>query len=184
MTFGTLNAAYICEQGLPNKEYLMHLFDLFKEYSDKVTPVEYSRFDVRYGTTNTSWYFNTVTLPIFYQFAKLFYVRTEGTKLVTKVIPSNIASMLTPRALAYWIMDDGFYTKRGGVTLCTDSFSSEEVLLLKSAIEVNFNLACSLHKKPKGQRIYISGRDHSKLVKLLGPYMIPSMIYKIGESKS
>lgn len=181
MTFSDLGAAFICEQGSPNKAYLAHLFDLFKEYCDKIAPVEYSRLDVRYDKTNTSWYFNTVTLPIFLPFAKLFYLRTVGTRHVVKMIPLDISSMLTARALAYWIMDDGFHTKRGGVTLCTDSFTNDEVLLLKSAIEGNFNLSCTLHVKPKGKRIYISGRDLPKLVKLVGPYMIPSMLYKLGQ---
>ena len=30
-------------------------------------------------------------------------------------------------SLAFWIMDDGQQVKRGGVTLCTDSFDLEEV---------------------------------------------------------
>jgi hypothetical protein len=41
-----------------------------------------------------------------------------------KIIPQNIADHLTARSLAFWIMDDGQQVKRGGVTLCTDSYST------------------------------------------------------------
>jgi hypothetical protein len=50
-----------------------------------------------------------------------------------KVVPSNISSILTPRVLAYWIGGDGTFEKSGGVTiLCTDSFTVNEVELLRS----------------------------------------------------
>jgi hypothetical protein len=55
------------------------------------------------------------------------FLDSEGKK----VIPTNIADHLTPRSLAFWIMDDGQQVKRGGVTLCTDSYSEEEVDLQK-----------------------------------------------------
>ena len=51
-----------------------------------------------------------------------------------KTIPVNIADYLTPRSLAFWIMDDGQAVKKGGVTLCTDCYKPEEVNLLKFAL--------------------------------------------------
>jgi hypothetical protein len=36
-------------------------------------------------------------------------------------------------------MDDVQQVKRGGVTLCTDSFYLEEVNILKEALKLNFN---------------------------------------------
>jgi hypothetical protein len=48
-----------------------------------------------------------------------------------KHIPTNIAEEFTHRSLAIWIMVDGQQVKRGGVTLCTDSFDLEEVNILK-----------------------------------------------------
>src|SRR4051812_47439998 len=45
----------------------------------------------------------------------------------------------------------------GGLTLCTDSFTETEVLLLISVLQVKFGMICSIQKAPnKGQyRIYI-----------------------------
>ena len=48
-----------------------------------------------------------------------------------KIVPENIAELLTPRSIAFWIMDDGQQVKKGGVTLCTDSFKSDEIDKLK-----------------------------------------------------
>jgi hypothetical protein len=46
-------------------------------------------------------------------------------------------------------MVDGQQVKRGGVTLCTDSFKSDEILILREALKTNFNLETSIHKKQK-----------------------------------
>jgi len=44
-------------------------------------------------------------------------------------------------------MDDGQQVKRGGVTLCTDSFKSEEISLLRNALSSKLNLTTTIHKK-------------------------------------
>jgi hypothetical protein len=38
---------------------------------------------------------------------------------MVKIVPSNIASMLTPSGLAYWIMDDGYWDGKT-IKLCTE----------------------------------------------------------------
>ena len=86
---------------------------------------------------------------------------------------------LSPQALAYWIIGDGQYVKRGGITLCTDNFTLTEVLILKNALESKFGLLCTLHKKNKYHRIYISKRSFDKLVFIVKPYMHPLFIYKL-----
>lgn len=180
-SFTSGNAAYICEQSSVHKDYLFHLFDLFKDFTDKVEPVKYTRVDARNGVTSTSYYFNTVALPIFIQFAKMFYTEVAGTRKVIKVVPSNIYDLLTPRALAYWIMDDGMYVKRGGVTLCTDSFTKAEVGLLKGVLESKFGFICQIHHKGANQRIYISGKSLGKLTTMVKPFMHESFMYKLAK---
>jgi hypothetical protein len=77
--------------------------------------------------------------------------------------------------------------KRGGVTLCTDSFSSEEVNLLREALKNHFNLNTSIHKK-RGvnnsiyERIYINKVSLNEVKPLLKNYMHYSMLYKINET--
>lgn len=44
-------------------------------------------------------------------------------------------------------MDDGQRVKRGGVTLCTDSFSSEELSTLEKFFFKKVSLETSIHMK-------------------------------------
>lgn len=90
---------------------------------------EYLREDPRYKTTNKSLYFRTQSIEELKPMADLI-LDTEGKK----IIPQNIADHLTARSLAFWIMDDGQQVKRGGVTLCTDSYSTGEISILREAL--------------------------------------------------
>nr|AYE93399.1 LAGLIDADG homing endonuclease [Termitomyces sp.]AYE93413.1 LAGLIDADG homing endonuclease [Termitomyces sp.] len=107
-------------------------------------------------------------------------------KKVKKVIPANIADHLTPRSLAFWIMDDGQQVKTGGVTLCTDSYNKEEVNILREALKNKFNLETSIHNK-KGfngaiyERIYIKKEGFEEIKPSLVPHMHESMYYKINK---
>ena len=56
-----------------------------------------------------------------------------------KIIPNNIGELLTEIGLAYWLMGDGFYRKnRGGVFICTDSYTPKEVELLVETLMNKF----------------------------------------------
>jgi LAGLIDADG DNA endonuclease family len=84
-------------------------------------------------------------------------------------------------------MDDGQYEKRGGLTLCTDSFTVQEVLLLKFVLETKFDLICTVHKKMKQgnrldhySRIYISTKSLPVLNTIVANFMHPSMLYKLS----
>ena len=84
-------------------------------------------------------------------------------------------------------MDDGF--KKGqGIGLCTESFTTLEVELLRDILISKFELTVTLQVRHssggrKGYRLYISGESREKLLSLVRPYFIPSMLYKLdGES--
>jgi hypothetical protein len=104
-----------------------------------------------------------------------------------KKIPTNIGEHLTHKSLAHWIMDDGQQVKRGGVTLCTDSYNSEEIGILRKALNDNFNLITSIHNK-KGrdesvyERIYINKTSLEEVKPLLKEHLHSSMLYKINEN--
>lgn len=82
-------------------------------------------------------------------------------------------------------MDDGQQVKNGGVTLCTDSYNSEEINLLRDALTNNFNLITTIHTK-KGKngaiynRIYINKTSLDLIKPLLIPYFHSSLLYKIN----
>ena len=50
-------------------------------------------------------------------------------------------------------MNDGQQVKRGGVTLCTNSYKPEEISILKKVLLKNFNLITIIQKKKKSSRI-------------------------------
>ncbi len=177
-----LDKAFISfEQSKKKIEYVNYLYKLCKEAGFILDEIKtYSRIDTRYSKTNKSLYFRTKSLKEFKYLSDLF-LNKEGKK----VIPLNIADYLTLKSLAFWIMDDGQQEKKGGVTLCTDSFSIEEVQLLRKALQTNFNLVSSVHNK-KGKnnnyykRIYIFKNSLDEIKPALKEFMVDSMLYKIN----
>ena len=185
-----LNKAFISfEQSSKKREYLNYLLNITKEgklplMEESVR--EYLRDDPRYKTTNRSLYFRTQSIEELKPMADLFLDR-EGKK----IIPQNIADHLTARSLAFWIMDDGQQVKRGGVTLCTDSYSTGRlrISILREALKKNFNLETSIHNK-KGandaiyERIYIKEDELENIKPSLKSHMHESMFNKINENQS
>jgi LAGLIDADG DNA endonuclease family len=135
---GYKNARVQFKQSTAHKEYLEHLYDLFKEYCGSKPKIT-SWFDSRPDRNKeySSMKFGTYILPCFNEFYDLFY--HEGTKC----IPSNIGDLLTPLSLAFCIADDGTFDKSNQtVILCTDSFTLEEVELLINVLNDKWNLEC------------------------------------------
>jgi LAGLIDADG DNA endonuclease family len=101
-----LDKAFISfEQSSKKIDYLNYLHTLTKEgglplMDNKIK--EYLREDLRYQTKNKSLYFRTQSLEELKPMADLF-LDAQGNK----VLPTNISDYLTPRSLAFWIMDDG-----------------------------------------------------------------------------
>jgi hypothetical protein len=143
---------------------------------------EYVREDSRYKTKNKSLYFRTQSLESLKPMAELF-LDTEGKK----TIPTNISDHLTARSLAFWIMDDGQQVKKGGLTLCTDSYNSNEIHILREALKQNFKLDTTIHNK-KGRNdaiyeiIYIKKDEFENVKPSLIQHMHSSMLYKINEN--
>jgi len=77
-------------------------------------------------------------------------------------------------------MDDGQQVKRGGVTLCTDSYKHEEIEILRNVLKDNFNLNSSIHNKKSNnesvyERIYLSKQSFEDLKPSLIPHMHETM---------
>ena len=96
-----------------------------------------------------------------------------------KVVPYNIYDLLTPVALAHFIMGDGGF-KSKGIFLCTDSYSIQDVVRLMNVLIIRYDLRCTLHKSNENYRIYISRNSVGKVLEIVKPYLIPSMYYKVG----
>jgi hypothetical protein len=164
INFSASKASIKFEQGIKNKLYLEFLFELMKEYASKPEIREQKRVDSRYNKINISYFFNTITSELFLPFANIFYKKNQNNRI--KIKPKFLFELLTPRALAFWICDDGQFVQRGGLTICTDSYTKKEVLFLKFILEKKFDLICTIHNKnikKNYYRIYISSKSLLKL---------------------
>jgi hypothetical protein len=85
----TLIVRLTFHQGLVHKDYLMHLYELFKIYGAMSPKITNPAPDKRTGKTYNTIRFLTYSLPCFAPLYELFYV--DGKK----VIPNNIAELLT-----------------------------------------------------------------------------------------
>ena len=67
----------------------------------------------------------------------MWYSWDNGENKFVKIVPLNISEMLSEISLAYWIMDDGYFDSHGRtktLLLCTESFTKEECIILKSLL--------------------------------------------------
>jgi LAGLIDADG DNA endonuclease family/Proton-conducting membrane transporter len=137
------------------------------------------------GKELIQYWFSTKRLPILSKLHSLWYKKINGKYI--KVIPSNIKEVLTPIGLAHWIMGDGYFTK-GIIIICTDNFSQKEVLKLIEVLDRKFGVKSTLNKRTNPNsnivwRIRISKLSMERLIKLVVPYFIPKMLYKLGVKK-
>ena len=95
-----------------------------------------------------------------------------------KAVPPDVADLLSPLALAVWLMDDGA-ADHFGATLQTHSFSEDEVEVLRRALGERFDLVT----RPRGNRgatiVYVPASEMSRLQEIAGPYVIPELAYKL-----
>lgn len=88
------NSSLQFKQGMINKDYLFHLYDIFKELCKMEAKVT-SFVDKRSNKTYSYALFNTQSLECLNYYRNLFY--HNGVKIV----PGNIGDLLTPASLAY-----------------------------------------------------------------------------------
>ena len=170
----TKNTRFLFEQGEVHRDYIFHLYDIFKDFC-KTEPKITSRLDKRTNKTYSTIKFSTVTSPLFNYYFNLFYVKG------IKIIPANLGELITTRGLAYWAMDDGNKTGTG-FRLNTQSFTKDENLFLIKILKDKFDLDCTLNISNKIQyRIYIKTKSMPKFKELVSPYFHESMMYKITE---
>nr|QWC53663.1 LAGLIDADG homing endonuclease [Rhizoctonia solani] len=161
-------------QGLVHKDYLDHLYDLFKAYCMSTPKIYDVKPHKKTGKVYSGIRFTTYSLPCFNYYHNIFYPAGK------KVVPLNIGELLTPLSLAYWIADDGGFDKSTGrIRLSTNSFTLEEVNLLASILNKKWDLKCAVHYN-NGHVINIAARSVPAVQALLKDIMPSMMKHKIG----
>ena len=175
---GAVNANFKVEHGLQQKDYVYWKYQILK-------PFVFTKPKISYRTNENgeryakSWWFRTIRHPMFTQIYREFY-EGEGYRNGRKIIPPKIEKELNPFVLAVWIMDDGSYS-RNKIDISTYCFSLEEIHRLQTSIKKITGIKVSYYRdRDKGWRIYFNREPTKELIKIIRPYIIPSMMYKIG----
>ena len=195
----THNARLRIDHSYPGQEaYVRHLYNIFKSLCGKEPTVIVRKPDKRNNKIYSNILFKTYNLPCLNEYHSLFYkdsgfLHKSGETRFIKGIPSCISELLTPLALAHWIMGDGYFTSDKTVILCTESFTKEEVQLLIDVLNKKFNIIAGMQKRTRtnlglseniGWRIRISNKSVGKLTSMVVPYFITELLYKLGTNKS
>ena len=120
------------------------------------------------GKEATQYWFSTKRLASITQLYNRWYKEVNGKHI--KILPLNIEELLTPLALAHWIMGDAYFAN-GSVKICTDNFTKEEVLI--QVLGDKFGIKATINKRSNATgnvvwRINISRLSMEKLKKISG----------------
>ena len=170
--------------------YCDHLYSIFSKWV--LTPPQISKRSN--GLKRKT--FKTISHSSFRFYGQQFYENLAlvlqpnaetGLKKRRKKLPKLIHRWLSARSLAYWFMDDGSCKSATsfGVVLNTHNFKLCEVQTLCQILTNRWNLQCWPRKqknkfyKKVYYQIYISGQSFKQFLKIIEPYLIDSMRYKL-----
>ena len=172
----TSNSRLVYAQTVPaHKEYFNYVYKIFMPFCTKdYIPQSRLYIDKRTKQKYSAISFTTMQLPCFNVFKEIFYLSN------VKRVPDNIYQILTPKGLAFWIMDDG--SKHGnGLHISVYAFSTEDVDKLMFTLQDKFKFKCSIHyNKDYKPRIYIFKESIDSLRVLTNSFFIKEMLYKLG----
>lgn len=130
----------------------------------------YSQYDNRTNKIYQTWRGNSKSHKLFNDIYNLLY--PNKIKTITQKYLDKINH---PIALAYWFMDDG--TESGHIA--TNCFSLQEVELLINWLKTKWNIISTKQKSKANYVLYISQKSRLDFERLIFPYIVPSMYYKL-----
>ena len=162
------------EHGIAQKAYVDWLYQEFKSWVGKEP---YVREHESFGKKITSCGFTT------YSSGKLRFYGQQFYDGKNKIMPSMIGKLLTPQALAIWFMDDGSKKSDEHQTYIIHAlgYTLGELDKVKKIFEKKFNIVVKVHRQYEKWRLYVASESADQFRKIIQPYIIPSMQYKIGE---
>lgn len=161
--------------------YILYKYSILKDLCGSI-PKESFTFDSRTNKLYSRYSFNTLTHPSLRFFANMFYKFDVKTQRWMKIIPRKIELFLTPRALAFFYMDDGSLKWKDhskATRLCTDNFAFEDIKRFQRVLMSKYKIRTRLSKAKKGYRIEINQENALLFYDIIKPYMHPSMTYRI-----
>ena len=163
------------EHSLKQREYLDWLYYNFKDWVNKAPEV---RKRTSLGKIIETYGFTTYTSGILRFYAQQFYQNGR------KIIPRIIDKLITPQSLAIWFMDDGSIKSKAHKTLLihTQGYLKNDLGLITKVLERKFGLKIGLQKQYDKWRLYVYSESADNFKKIIMPYILPSMQYKLGNT--
>lgn len=162
-------------QQAKHKNYIFWLYEFFntRGYCSNNLPV---LFEQKYGNKVYQAYrFGTYGFSSLMWLYKLFYTHDK-----IKIVPKNIADLLTPLALAIWITSSGKFIN-GEVELFTKFFKEKDLNKLIYILENSLGLVCTIYKSNKNYYVVTIPKEYVKILQaIVAPYAIPGLKNKIG----
>jgi recombination protein RecA len=118
----------------------------------------------------------SISHPLLTELFNKLYV--DGRKSITE----SIINELTAEGLAVLFMDDGYCERKSqlsNIALC--GFTEEECNMFCNVINVKFGLTSRILIKSGYRYIFIPANSRGRFRDVVRPYIVPSMLYKIGE---
>lgn len=159
-----------------HKEYLLWLHKLISDlgYTSPTVPEIETRL-VKGGKIRQVLRFRT------YTYSNLNFLHDKWYKNQMKCVPQDISHYLTPLALAIWIIDDGSKVGKG-LKFCTNSFSYNDCILLSSTLHNLYDIKTSVQSAGAENQyhVYVFTESIPRLREIVKPFMVNSILYKLG----
>ena len=178
MSYVSHNALIKFEQGVKQKEFLFHLFDVFSRYCFMTEPGR----RVEKNHCVKSYWFKTFSFPDFTDLFLILHDQRHG-KWKKTIKQGLIRDWLTPRGFAYWIMCDGSLQKDNQTQILhTQGFCLQENTVLSTELNKKFQLHSRvISHKTHYFVLEFPRHDSETLGALLNQYFIPIMLYKLPD---
>lgn len=169
---GALSARLKIEHSINQAAYVTWKYFEWRDWV-RTPPRERQRSN-RLGTVSTNVGFTTLSHVEFESVRQRYYRDRR------KVVPVDL--ILTPRSMAVWFMDDGSRksSQCRGLYLNTQSFTDDEVDLLRSVIQRDIQVKTSVRKQSDGLQIYIPSPSVAEFTAFIRSEMLPCMMYKLS----
>ena len=148
---------------------------IFLIEEDTVVTIYLFYFNKNMGIKYKAYRFGTYGFSSLIWLYKLFYTHDK-----IKIVPKNIADLLTPLALAILITFSGKFIN-GKVELSTEFFREKDLNKLIYVLENYLGLVCNINKIKKNYYVVTIPKKYIKsLQAIVSSYYIPDLKYKIG----
>lgn len=174
-----LNSTLVIQHTEPQLEYLIYKKELLEDNGircQKISKLDKKVIETKYPSSingrpikaNTRYTLRTRRCISFNKYRDLFY---NNKKYINKYIYK-----LKDLGLAIWYMDNGF-KHDNTYYLCTDCFSSKDLLLLQKVLYHNFSLETIIDNR---NRIRIKSKSSKLFTSIIEKFVCDSMKYKIN----